>query len=228
MTTSTILALMRAAYRADRKNIYINPADIVFTIDVVTPVYDGSLVAFTPITRTSIRDGYLSVSTSATRVTIRAHGARDDSGRVINDGASLAPDSFKGVKEGAAVHDPSYTELNAIAAAWAQEPYDPGPHFSRDWVSRLTSANSPTWTRADVRQLLDSIFGDMMRKSGSMGLITSGYYSSVRYLGGVFSRVGRFLPIALACCMLLLSGCLDPPDIIRHIEQAPAPERVTD
>ena len=143
------MAALRRLYEADKSNVYVNPRDLRFTVRARLPPYDGLYFRFEPFGDCDQTLGVL-----------KAYGRADSGGAVVCDGASLAPDWPTGVLPGTALHDPGYLEMDAIAEAWKNEPYAPGPGFRRDWITRLTAGDSPTWTPADVRQLMDAIFGD--------------------------------------------------------------------
>ncbi len=213
MTNSEIVALVLEAIRRDRANVYKNPADCSFTLRVRTPAYDGEFWRFEPLPEAL--DG-----SPCTRATLKAYGERASDGKtVVCDGATLAPDTPKGVMAGAAMHDPGYLELDAIAQAWRAELFDPGPHLKRDRIARRAARGSAFWTHADVRLLFDAIFGDAMRKSGAAGFIQRLYYSAVRLFGGIFTGwFGAGASKALLAAALIGvgagGGCAEPPDII--------------
>jgi hypothetical protein len=206
MNTATAAAIarkLRKLYEADRKNEYTLERDYDFLIDVNTPEYDGKLMRFAR--------GSLIMGTS---VRMKKYGPG------VCDGASLAPDSPKGVKPAAAIHDPSYCELDAIAEAWKDKPYKPGPNFRRDWITRLTTPkNHPCWTRADVRQLMDTIFGNALKQFGALRSVEMLYFSAVRAGGGIFhaarklARLSLILALAAAAAASGCSGGCASPDI---------------
>jgi len=213
------VAALRRLYEADKSNVYVNPRDLRFTVRARLPPYDGLYFRFEPC---GDRD--------ETQAILKAYGATDASGSVICDGASLAPDWPQGVVEGAGLHDPGYLEMDAIAEAWKDEPYAPGPGFARDWITRLSARGSPAWTPADVRQLMDAIFGDALRKSRARRWITRLYYTAVRLCGRLAH--GRVTAVALGAGLgmsLLLGGpaggCMAPPDIIDFPDGPPDIQR---
>lgn len=222
-TAKLILAALRKAYKQDRANAYSLPKPVTFFFRGVTPEWHGTYFDFNPQPDASL-------GTVGTFVTLNAYGHLDAAGRTINDGATLAPDSIPGAKEGAAVHDPGYLEMAAIAKAWANEPYAPGPDWGRDWLARRFSKGSAIWTRADVRQMFDNIFGDAMVESGA-GVFACLYHSTARVVGGLFHDVLAIRPtLALAAASVLILagcyGCQTPPDIVDWIEGLPQPVKV--
>lgn len=214
-TAKLIFAALRELYRRDRANVYTLPRDCRFLLKAVTPPWDGPLFRFDPLA-------------AGTQVTLKAY-TRDKDGSVICDGASLAPDTPRGVDAGFALHDPGYEELDAIAAAWADEPFRPGPNLVRDWLARRDSRGSDTWTPADVRLLFDAIFADAADEGGGWAGVVKLYYNAVRYLGGIFHTSGKLLKGAaplLLCAMLSgCSGCLNWSDIADWPEGLPVPEK---
>lgn len=208
---------LKALYKADRANVYVNPAPVRFTINAMLPPYTGRFLRFTP-------DGL------RTDATLREFGRRDKSGRVICDGATLAPDWPNGVKPGFGLHDPGYLEIESIAEAWKNEVFSPG--YQRDWIARLTARNSLTWTVADVRQLMDMLFGATIQAGGGRRRVRDLYYTGVRLAGAIAHRIGkRGAVIAFAACSLSVAGCsggcMSPPDdFIEWPEGPPELERV--
>ena len=199
-----------AAYKRDRANKYTLPQECKFDILVRTPSYDGEFWRFDP--QPDAPDG-----TPRTTVTLKAYGEKSASGETVCDGASFAPDTPTGVLPAAALHDPGYLEMASIAAAWKDEPFDPGKNFRRDRLARRGANGSTTWSEADVRLLFDTIFGDAMRKSGACGFIVRLYYSAVRFFGGWFTSIfgaNSRLVILAALISSLSAGCTDPFDII--------------
>ena len=196
------LKTLKALYKSDRANVYVNPSPVHFTITAMLPPYTGRFLRFTP-------------AGSRTAVTLREFGRRDEKGRVICDGATLAPDWPKGVKPAAGLHDPGYLEIESIAEAWKNEVFSPG--YKRDWIARLTARNSLTWTVADVRQLMDMIFGATFQAGGGRRRVGDLYYTGVRLAGALAHRIGRRgAVIAFALCSLSVAGCsggcMSPPD----------------
>lgn len=215
-----VILALRKLYEADRANVYVNPRNLAFTIKARLPRYEGTYFRFEPLGDCDQTLGVL-----------KAYGRADSGGAVVCDGASLAPDWPTGVLPGTALHDPGYLEMDAIAEAWKNEPYAPGPGFGRDWITRLTAGDSPTWTPADVRQLMDAIFGDTLRKAKARRYIVRLYYSAVRLLGPLGHRrrgtAGALLAMALGLSMSgCAGGCMSPPDIIEFPDGPPEIERV--
>ncbi len=215
------LAVMRALYEADRANVYANPRDVPFVIRARLPPYDGLYFRFSPD----------KAGGAYTGAVLKAYGPRAPGGGSVCDGATMAPDGLAGVVPAAGLHDPGYLEIDAIAAAWHAAPYNPGPNFKRDWIARLSARGAPTWTPADVRQLMDALFGDTLRKAGGRRAVVRLYYSAVRALGGIFRGLAA-RPAALSLALAALSlagcsgGCMAPPDITDWPEGTPAMERV--
>jgi hypothetical protein len=215
--TQLVILALRKLYEADRANVYVNPRDLAFVIKARLPAYDGIYFTFSPCLH---RDESVAV--------LKAYGRTNADGRVINDGATLAPDWPAGVRQGAGIHDPGYLEMDAIADAWKDEPYEPGPAFARDWITRLTAGDSPTWTAADVRQLMDAIFGDTLRKAKARRWIVRLYYTGVRLAGrlahhssGIAAAVA--LALAVSGCT---GGCMSPPDIVDFPDGPPEIDQV--
>lgn len=212
------LAAIKTAIRKDRAKAYALPVAVNFFFRGVTPPWSGEHYTFQP--------GAGPDGAPGTHACLRAYGRLGKDGRKINDGATLAPDSVPGAAAAAAAHDPGYREMNAIAAAWADKPYTPGPRWGRDWITRRLSRGSATWTRADVRQMFDDIFGDIMAESKA-GLLARVYHSTVRLLGGIVHDLGsnrRALLPAAACLVLAAGpGCQSVRDVADWIEGLPAP-----
>lgn len=219
-TAKIILAALKVAYKKDRANVYELPKSVKFLFRGVTPEWHGTYFDFTPK-----MDPVL--GQVATFVDLHAYGRRDASGKVINNGATMAPDTIPGAKEGAAVHDPAYLEMTAIAEAWKFKPYEPGLFWGRDWVARRFSKGSTTWTRADVRQMFDDIFGDAMVEARSSDFACL-YHDVVRLVGGLFhdlSAIKPSLALVAASCVLVsgCAGCATPRDVVEWIEGLPKP-----
>lgn len=206
-----ILKAAKAAYAADRANVYINPTQFDFDIKIRVPAVNAKYWRFTPS-----NDG------ETTHVSLKAYGRKDDHGIVICDGATGGYDGFKGVKKSAGIHDPGHLDIDFIADQWKNEIFDPGPNLKRDWFMR----KSLTWTREDVRLLFDAMFGDSIRKLGGSPVVERVYYNVVRYAGGIFHALSSRgitlpdrLPIAIIASALLASAgctsCLQTPDIIK-------------
>lgn len=216
-TSQLVILALRKLYEADRANVYVNPRDLAFVIKARLPAYDGLYFRFEPV---GDRDETLGV--------LKAYGRTNADGRVVCDGATLAPDWPAGVRQSAGIHDPGYLEMDAIAAAWKDEPYAPGPAFDRDWITRLTAGDSPTWTAADVRQLMDAIFGDTLRKTKARRYIVRLYYSGVRLLGRLAHHssgiaAAAALALAVSGCA---GGCMSPPDIVDFPDGPPEIDHV--
>lgn len=213
------LAAIKAAYRKDRAKAYELPVAVNFFFRGVTPPWAGEHYTFDP--------GIGPDGTPGTYACLRAYSRLGLDGRKVNDGATLAPDSVPGAKGLAAAHDPGYREMDAIAAAWADKPYEPGERWGRDWIARRFSRGSATWTRADVRQMFDDIGGDIMVESKA-GFLARVYHSTVRWVGGVVHDVAdnrrALLPAAAACLLLAgCSGCQSVRDVADWFEGLPAP-----
>jgi len=166
---------IRRAYQQDRRNRYALKSDWtlpVMRIAVPAP-FDGPLVRVEPLP-----DGH-------SRWTIKAY-----SGDTC-DGASLAPDSPKGVLEGALAHDPLYLSIDAMAETW----------------------NVP---RDDVRGMADRILSTIILRSGGRRFVARLYYNGVYYLGGIYRTVKRAVTVAVIgtaiFSMVGWSGCIAPPD----------------
>ena len=214
-----VLLALRKLYEADRSNVYVNPRDLAFVIKARLPAYDGIYFTFSPSLH---RDESVAV--------LKAYGRTDADGRVVCDGATLAPDWPAGVLPGTALHDPGYLEMDAIAEAWKNEPYAPGPGLARDWITRLAAGDSPTWTPADVRQLMDAIFGDTLRKAQARRWIVRLYYSAARVLGRLAHDSGALRTVLALALGLTMSGCaggcMSPPDIIEFPDGPPEIDHV--
>ena len=217
--TQLVILALRKLYEADRANVYVNPRDLAFVVKARLPRYDGVYFSFTPV-------GDLDESVAV----LKAYGPTDASGRVVCDGATFAPDWPAGVRPGAGIHDPGYLEMDAIAEAWKDKPYAPGPAFARDWITRLSAGASPTWTPADVRQLMDAIFGDTLRQAKARRWIVRLYYTGVRLVGRLAHRHGRRAAAAVLALALTAAsgcgGCMSPPDIIDFPDGPPEIDRV--
>jgi len=209
-----ILKAAKAAYNADRANVYINPIQFDFDIKIRTPLCNAKYWRFVPASD--------SANSVTTHVTLKAYGRKDEHGIVICDGATGAPDKLTGVKKSAGMHDPGYLDLDFIAAQWKDEPFEPGPNLKRNWFMRV----SPTWTREDVRLLMDAMFADSIVKLGGSTVVSRVYYNVVRYAGGIFNALSsrgitlpNKLPLAVIASALLASAgctsCLQTPDIIK-------------
>lgn len=213
-----VILALRRLYEADRANVYVNPRDLAFTIKARLPRYDGLYFRFTP-------DG------DETLGVLKAYGHYDADGRVVCDGATLAPDWPAGVRPGAGIHDPGYLEMDAIAEAWKNEPYAPGPALRRDWIARLAAGAAPTWTPADVRQLMDAIFGATLVKARARLWVARLYYSGVRLFGRLAHRrsgaAGAVIVLAIGLALSgCAGGCMSPPDIIDYPDGPPEIDRV--
>lgn len=223
-----LVAAIKKIIEKDRSNSYANETEIVYRLHVRTPKFDCRWFGFEP----------QDTPEPLTLYRLKKYGKTDNNGESVCDGASFAIDGFKGVVPATKVHDPGYIQLDDIAEAWKDEPYNPGPHFKRDAVTRLsTPRDFPTWTAVDVRQLLDAMFGDLVRKHGGASIIVRAYYSTVRYFGGLFRRhvgsgrrrrraaaplvAGLLAGLAVGGCQ----GCMAPPDII-VLPDAAAPAAV--
>lgn len=214
-----VLLALRKLYEADRSNVYVNPRNLAFTIKARLPWYDGIYFRFEPFGDCDQTLGVL-----------KPYGRTDAAGAVVCDGASFAPDWPAGVRQSAGIHDPGYLEMDAIAEAWKHEPYAPGPGFGRDWITRLAAGDSPTWTAADVRQLMDAIFGDTLRKAKARRYIVRLYYSAARVLGrlahdsgAIRAAVGLAVVLTMSGCA---GGCMSPPDIIEFPDGPPEIDHV--
>lgn len=209
---------LKAIWEADKANVYINPRDVTFILYVRTPDYEDEYLKFKPTPETVVRKTAAGdASVPITMVTLKQYGERTAAGRVINDGATKAPDWPKGVKSGATLHDPGYLSRMAIARAWANEIYNPGPLLKRDWITRLTVKSSSTWTPEDVRQLFDSIFAATIRAGGGRPFIVRTYYSFTRWFGGISSHISGSARLLLLVATLLTvtgctNGCMSPPE----------------
>lgn len=165
----------RKAYRKDRANRYaLREPWTLPVLDLDLPAYDGPYIQVQPL-------GF-----GQSQITVKPFDGD------ICDGATLAPDSPRGVIPAALFHDPWYLEIAAIAAAWG-------------------------WTEKAVRNLGDDILSTVILRAGGEPLIARIYYNWVWYLGGAFRSVSRLLHalcIALALASLggCSGGCLAPPD----------------
>ncbi len=219
ITASTIaVKALKAFYAADRANVYVLPKPVFFTVHAKLPLFAGEYLTFTPISKTE------------TIGKLNSYGKRDKNGYVICDGATLAPDWPKGVRPATGLHDPGYLEMERIAEAWKNEPFEPG--YKRDWIARIGARGSKTWTLSDVRQLLDMMFGGTIKAAGGRPRVKRLYYTGVRLAGALAHRVGRRgAVIAFAACSLSVAGCsggcMSPPDdFIEWPEGPPELERV--
>lgn len=231
-TTATLLVkAAKAIIKADRANVYVNRSDYEFRLWVRTPAFDGLYIRFNPQPDAVLGQEIRETGTESiplTLTTLKKFGETTPDGKtIVCNGASGASDKPKGVVKSTGLHDPGYLELNRIADEWKDKPYNPGPNFKRDWITNLTSKDSPTWTKEDVRQLLDSMFGDAMRKLGGHWLVVRGYNTGVRVCGGVFHKftgasvqiiVLASLSVAVSGCT---GGCMDPPDILEMPDGGP-------
>lgn len=220
-TAKIVYTALKKLYDADRANVYTLQQDCVFYIRALVPEYDGLYFKFRRVTRF--------VNEVVTEVTLKAYGLQD-SGEAVCDGATLAPDWVPGAKPGSAVHDPGYLELDAIAAAWKDDLFEPGALFKRDWVARKESGNSRYWTRGDVRFMMDTIYGNAMAAASPFPFITRTYYSAVRYLGGLFLTSKKWLPKAVPLFILPMlavgcTSCLKPADLSEWPYGLPLPEK---
>jgi hypothetical protein len=196
------LKALKAFWAADRANVYINPRDIYFTVNARLPRYVGSYLRFTPVW-------------GGTAGKLNAFGRRDENGRVICDGATAAPDWPRGVRPATGLHDPGYLEMERIAEAWKNEPFDPG--YKRDWIAKIGARGSKTWTKSDVRQLLDMMFGGTIKAGGGRPRVQRLYYTGVRLVGDIAHLIGKRGAVLALCgatlCMGGCSGgCMSPPD----------------
>lgn len=228
LTTAMAAKALKAIYKVDRANVYINPKDVTFFLKVRTPAFEDEFWKFEPTDRNSV--GVLwsgnAIEFPITRVTLKKYGERSSKGVVVCDGASGAPDTLKGVKNATGLHDPGYLSIRAKAKAWANCIYDPGPLFERDMFARVFAKGNKMWTEADVRQLEDAMFGDTIRKGGGKPWVVRSYYSVVRWTGGVFRQLsGSAKLLVIASAMLTLTGCtggcMSPPDILDFPEGVP-------
>ena len=230
-TAKLIVQAAKAVHKLDAANVYVNPKDVRFLLFVRTPAFEDMFFRFEPNgeCQRAIK-GQEFRTVPVTAVTLKQYGEKTEDGTVICDGATDAPDWPKGVVTGTGIHDPGYLSIPAIAEAWKNEPFEPGPDYKRDWITNLTSRYSTTWTEADVQQLIDSMFGDTMRDAGAAGYVYKTYYSGVRLLGGAFRRFWSSAKIGLIVISLLaIAGCTscwwDPPDIIDFSNGVPELEQ---
>ncbi len=213
ITASAIaLKALKAFYAADRANVYVLPKPVFFTVHAKLPRYAGEYLTFTPLSKTE------------TVGKLNAYGRRDKNGYVICDGATLSPDWPRGVKPAAGLHDPGYLEIEAISEAWKNEPFAPG--YKRDWIAKLGARGSKTWTKSDVRQLMDMLFGATIKAAGGRPRVKRLYYTAVRIAGGIAHRVGgRGAVIFLTSATLGMAGCsggcMSPPDDLLDFPDGP-------
>ena len=211
------LKALKAFWAADRANVYVNPRDVFFTVHARLPRYVGTWLRFTPVA-----DGTVGK--------LNAFGERDENGRVICDGATAAPDWPRGVRPATGLHDPGYLEMERIAEAWKNEPFEPG--YKRDWIARIGARGSKTWTKSDVRQLMDMMFGGTIKAAGGRPRVKRLYYTGVRIAGGIAHRIGqRGAVLVLSAATLGMAGCsggcMSPPDdFIEWPDGPPELERV--
>lgn len=220
-TAKLILKALKKAYKMDKSNVYALPKSVTFFFRGVTPEWNGTFYNFTPVLSATTKEPI------GTMVTLNAYGRLNADGLIVNDGATFAPDTIKGAKQGAAVHDPGYCEMDDIAKAWSVHPYAPGMGWGRDYLSIRFSKGSPTWTRADVRQMFDDIFGDIMVEAGA-GWFATAYHNTVRLFGGLFHDIKkkRSAVVFLTVSSLLLAGCFTPADVADWIEGLPEPVKL--
>ena len=215
-----VLKALKKAYEMDKSNVYALPNSVSFIFKGITPEWSGQFYTFK-------RYYNEKESIFETLVTLNAYGRLSASGDVVNDGASLAPDSIKGVKKGTAAHDPGYSEMDAIAEDWKDEPFSPGPNWGRDHITLRFCRRDPNWTRADVRQMFDDIFGDIMVEAGA-GWFATAYHNTVRLLGGLFHDIKKkrtAIALATATCVLV-AGCFTPADVADWMEGLPEPVKL--
>jgi len=163
------------AIRRDQANRYALLEDWTLPlVDRLLPAYDGPLIRVEPV-----------AESRQSRITVKAYGPE------ICDGATLAPDSPRGVVAATLLHDPWYLEAEAIAAAWG-------------------------WALADVLHLGDDLFSGIMLRARSHRWVRRSYYNAVWHLGGLYRRIKSILPLLLIALALLLQascgGCRTPPD----------------
>ena len=211
------IKIVRTLYEADKANVYINPRDVVFVLYVRTPAFEDEFWKFEPSENTISTSGGQNIP--ITLVTLKKYGEKSKDGVIVCDGATKAPDWPKGVKPATALHDPAYLSRMAMARAWANEPYNPGPLMVRDCITRITAKNATTWTAEDVRQVLDSIFGATITFGGGRRWVSRSYYSITRWFGGIFSHLSGSAKLMLLCAATLwvtgcTNGCMSPPDIV--------------
>lgn len=218
-----VLKLIRSMVRADRSNAYRNKSDVTFTLKLITPEFVGDFWIFAP-----------DMQRGVTEVILRSYGGPDEEGgKVVCDGATGASNKPKGVLPATGFHDPGYLSINEITEAWKEQPFEPGPNYKRDMVTRLSVKKEyPTWTEADVRQMFDQIFGDAIRDGGGSSLVVRGYFSGVRWLGGMWRALKRVFAGWIVCALVVLllsgcNGCMSPPDIA-DFDNFPDMERVDD
>lgn len=232
LTTAMAAKALQAIYKADRANVYVNPKDVTFLLKVRTPAFEDEFWKFEPTDQKSIeqdKHGNI-IEVPITLVTLKKYGERSSKGVVVCDGSTGSPDTPKGVKSATGLHDPGYLSIRAMQYLWYKAKYDPGPLFNRDFLARTYSAMignyENLWTEADVRQLMDAMFGDTIRKGGGKPWVVRSYYSIVRWTGGVFRQLsGSAKLLLLAGSMLAVTGCtggcMSPPDILEFPEGVP-------
>lgn len=230
-TAKIIFRAAKAIRKLDAANVYVNPKDVHFKLYVCTPAFEDAFFKFTPAgTCQRIKKGGGFEPLPVTDVTLKAYGEKTEDGTVICDGATDAPDWPTGVKPATGIHDPGYLSIPAIANAWKDEPFAPGPVYKRDWITRMTAKNSTTWTADDVQQLIDSMFGDTMRDAGARGYIYKTYFTGVRLIGGPFRKFASSAQIGILVLTLLTlsgcnGGCMAPPDILDFPDGVPELEQ---
>ncbi|MCK9468144.1 MAG: hypothetical protein M0Q49_01895 [Porticoccaceae bacterium] len=173
--TAIVIGAAIRAIRRDQSNSYELLENWTLPlVDRLLPAYDGPLIRVEPLP-----------ATRQSRITVKAYGEG------VCDGATLAPDSPRGVVAGSLLHDPWYLEAEAIAAVWG-------------------------WTVTEVLRLGDDLFSGIMLRARTHRWVRRSYYNAVWHLGGLYRRAKSILPlICIALAMLLqasCSGCQNPPD----------------
>lgn len=188
------LKLLKSAIQKDAANRYSLLVDWTFIVNRDLPPFENSLFEIKPFGFTDSGMAWL---------TVKAYTSTAENN--ICDGASMAPDTPKGVVEGTLFHDPWYLSIDEIAAAWG-------------------------WKRGDVRKLGDDIFAALIVANDGSKKTARLYYNGVRYGGGgILSKLWHALKRLLAVLAISLAvggcnGCLAPPEDLLDMDNYTPPK----